>query len=329
MTTNDTRYDVLIIGQGASAYAAAMYTARYQIKPVIFGAIFGGETATGGLIENYPGYPEIDGFDLMMKFREQADKYEVSIVSENVVSVEQQQDCFEVTTESGDKYTGASVIMCVGRERRTLGIENELEWMGRGVSFCAVCDAPLTRNRIVGIVGGGDSAVKGAVLLSKYAEKVYIIYRQAAFTRPEAVNLSQLDAADNIVQVLSSNVVKLIGENGLDGVELDNELDGSKEIKLTNLFIEIGADPRRELPDQLGVEVNELDEVVVDKYGRTNVEGVFAAGDLTDSSGDLKQTITAAASGAMAATGAYEYVSQHGNRCKCHSWGYDLDRAAD
>ena len=102
-----------------------------------------------------------------------------------------------------------------------------------------------------------------------------------------------------------------------------------EQIVGNNVVIEIGADPRRELPDQLGIEVNELDEVVVDKYGRTNVEGVFAAGDLTDSSGDLKQTITAAASGAMAATGAYEYVSQHGNRCKCHSWGYDLDRAAD
>ena len=324
MTTQNGAYDVLIAGQGASGYAAAMYAARYQMKPVIFGEMFGGETATGGLIENYPGYTEIDGFDLMMKFQEQALKYDVPIVSENIVKLEKAGDCFEATTEGGDVYRGATALLAVGRERRKLGLEHEDEWTGRGVSFCSVCDAPLHRGNTVGVVGGGDAAVKGAVLLSKYAEKVYIIYRQSEFTRPEAANLRQMQAQENITPLLSTNVVELRGGDGLDGVRLDRAFEGSDGLELDGIFIEIGADPRTELPEQLGCDLNDLNEVIVDKFGRTSVEGVYAAGDLSDGAGDLKQTITASALGAMAATAAYEYISEHGNRCEVHAMGYSM-----
>lgn len=324
MTAQTTQNDIMIVGQGAAGYAAALYAARYQIKPIIFGAHFGGETATGGLIENYPGYPEIDGFDLMLKFRDQAEKYKVPIVNEDIVSITRDGNCFEATTDHGNKHLGVSVILAVGRERRKLGVEHEDEWTGRGISFCSTCDAPLCRGRTVGVVGGGDAAIKGAVLVSKYADKVYIIYRKDRFTRPEAANLRQMRERPNIEPIFSANIIGLKGEDSLIGVVLDRELKGSRELKLDGLFIEIGADPRVELPKQLGLEVNELNEVKVDKFGRTNVEGVFAAGDLTDGSGDLKQTITATALGAMAATAAYEYVSKHGNRCHCHAMGYSL-----
>jgi thioredoxin reductase (NADPH) len=324
---NETIHDVLIAGQGAAGYAAAMYAARYQISPVVFGAVFGGETATGGLIENYPGYPEIDGFELMMKFREHAQKYGVPIVDEDAAKIERRSDCFELTTDEGNTYLGASVILAVGRERRTLGLEHEVEWTGRGVSYCSTCDAPLHRDNVVGVVGGGDSAVKGAALLSKYARQVYVIYRRESFTRPEPVNLRQLESSDNVTTLFNTNVVGLLGDDGLDGVVLDRPHAGSSELALNGLFIEIGADPRVELAEQLGVELNELNEVRVDKHGRTNVDGVFAAGDLTDASGDLKQTITAAASGALAATAAYEYVSIHGNRCATHAAGYHIEAA--
>ena len=324
---NETIYDVLIAGQGAAGYAAAMYAARYQIRPVVFGAVFGGETATGGLIENYPGYPEIDGLELMLKFREHAEKYEVPIVNEDAASITRRSDCFELTTDEGNVYLGASVILAVGRERRTLGLEHEAEWTGRGVSYCSTCDAPLHRDNVVGVVGGGDSAVKGAALLSKYAREVYVIYRRDSFTRPEPVNLRQLEASENVTTLFNTNVVGLLGDDGLDGVVLDRPHAGSSELAVHGLFIEIGADPRVELARQLGVELNDQDEVRVDKQGATNVEGVFAAGDLTDAAGDLKQTITAAASGALAATAAYEYVSRHGNRCAMHSAGYSIAAA--
>ncbi len=325
MTRDDTQYDILIAGQGASAYAAAMYAARYDMKSILFGALFGGETATGGLIENYPGYPEIDGFDLMLKFREHAEKYRLPLVSEDIVSMTKNGECFEATTDQGNTYSGASVILAVGRERRKLGLEHEEEWTGKGISYCSTCDAPLHRNNVVGVVGGGDSAVKGAVLLCKYAKDVYIIYRGDKFTRPEASNLSRLAKCTNAKSLFNTNVIELKGEDGLTGVVLDREHEGSNQLELNGLFIEIGAEPRVELANQLGLELNEVNEVKVDKMGRTNVEGVFGAGDLTDASGDLKQTITAASQGALAATAAYEYVSKHGNRCVLHAAGYSLD----
>jgi thioredoxin reductase (NADPH) len=324
MADQNTHYDILIIGQGASSYAAAMYAARYQMKPIIFGAIFGGETATGGTIENYPGYPEIDGFELMMKFREQAEKYDVPIVDENIIKAEKLDDGFQVKTEAGETYHGTSIMLGVGRERRTLGLEHETEWMGRGVSYCATCDAPLHRGNTVAVVGGGDSAIKGAVLLGKYAETVYIVYRQDRFTRPEPINLAQLDASENVHPIFNAQIVELIGDNGLTGIVLNLDFEGSNRLTVDGVFIEIGADPRVELPNQLGLTLNENNEVIVDKSGATNIEGVFAAGDLTDASGDLKQTITAAAQGAVAATSAYEYVSQHSNACETHAMGFSL-----
>ena len=327
MTSQNSNYDVLIIGQGASSYAAALYAARYQMRSVIFGANFGGETATGGLIENYPGAPAIDGYKLMTNFRTQTDAYDVPVVNENIVSIRKVDDCFEATTESGEVFVGSSVMLGVGRERRRLGLAHEDDWMGRGVSFCSTCDAPLHRGNIVAVVGGGDAAIKGAILLSKYADKVYVIYRQGRFTRPEAANLRQMEEQSNIITIFNTNVVELLGQDGLTGVVLDQDFEGDSRLALDGIFIEIGADPRVELPNQLGLKLNDVNEVMVDKFGRTNVDGVYAAGDLTDGAGDLKQTITAAALGAMAATAAYEYVSEHGSRCGSHSTGYDL--AAD
>ena len=325
MTIYDGVYDVMIAGQGAAGYAAALYAARYQMKSAIFGGSFGGETATGGVIENYPGHPEIDGFELMTKFREQVDRYDVPVVDENVAQLTRSEDCFLLTTEEGNRYQGASVILAVGRERRKLGLEHEEDWTGRGISYCSTCDAPLHRGNRVGVVGGGDSAIKGALLLSKYAEQVYVIYRQDTFTRPEAVNLRQLEEASNIEPLLSTSVVELKGQDGLNSIMLDRAWNGARELPLDGLFIEIGADPRVDLAGQLGVELSEVNEVRVDKYAHTSVEGVFAAGDVTDASGELKQTITAAAQGAIAATAAYQYVSTHDNACAIHAEGYSLD----
>jgi thioredoxin reductase (NADPH) len=301
------------------AFAAALYAARYQIKPVVIGETFGGETATGGLIENYPGYPEIDGFDLMLKFREQADKYEVPVIDDKVVSVEGVDGHYTATTFGGETYVGASVLLAVGRERRKLGLEHEEEWTGKGVSFCSTCDAPLHRGNVVAVVGGGDAAIKGAVLLTRYAQKVYVVYRGSRFTRPEPANLRALGEASNAETLFETNVVALEGEDSLSGIVLDREHDGSTEIAVHGIFLEIGADPRSELAVQLGVDLNERDEVVVDRRMGTNVPGVFAAGDLTDASGELKQTITAAAQGALAAATAYEYVTEHNEACKWHA----------
>ena len=139
MSASEGQYDIVIAGQGAAGFAAALYAARYQTSVVVIGETFGGETAIGGSIENYPGYVDIDGFDLMMHFRAQAEKYEVPIVDDKVSKIRGVDACYEVETEYGGAYQAQTVILAVGRERRKLGLAHEEEWTGRGVSFCSVC----------------------------------------------------------------------------------------------------------------------------------------------------------------------------------------------
>ena len=321
MIAQDIRYDVIIVGQGAAAFAAGLYSARYQIKTLVVGETFGGETATGGLIENYPGYVGIDGGELMMHMKEQVERYGVMVVDDRVEAIARHEDCFEVSARDGT-YQGTAVILAVGRERRKLGLDHEDEWTGRGVSFCATCDAPLYRGKVAAVVGGGDAAVKGAVLLGRYAANVYIIYRGEAYTRPEPVNIQKLSESANVESLFKTNVTQLKGVDGLNGVLLDRQHNGSPELGLDGLFIEIGADPRVALAVQLGLELNEKNEIKVDKEMSTSVHGVFAAGDVTDASGDLKQTVTAAAHGAIAATSAYAHVSAHPDACAPHAVGY-------
>ncbi len=319
----ETTYDILIIGQGAAAFGAGLYAARYQAKPIVIGEKFGGETATGGVIENYPGYVSIEGLDLMLAMKAQVEKYQAPLVDAKVTRVARQGECFVAETDEAS-YQGQSLILAVGRERRTLGLAHEREWTGRGVSYCAVCDAPLYRGKVAGVVGGGDSAVKGAVLLSKYAKRVYLIHRGDRLTRPEPVNVQHLRERPNVEPLFRASVVALEGDGGLSGVTLDRPHNGSARLALDGLFIEIGADPNVDLARQLGVALTPQDEIEVDKLMRTNVEGVFAAGDVTNGAGHLKQTITAAAQGVIAATSAYNYVAKHPHACQKHAVGASL-----
>lgn len=306
--------DLLIAGQGAAAFAAALYAARYQMDLVVAAEQFGGETAIGGMIENYPGTGDIDGFELMMKFKEQVDNLEVPTLNSNVVKAEKSGDRFKVELEDGSVVNALSVILAVGRERRKLNLPHEEEWTGKGVSYCSTCDAPLYRNKkSAAVVGGGNAAVEGAILLAKYAETVYLVYRGDKLFRPEPILLKVLAKTDNLKVLLETEVAELLGsdEAGLTGVRLTKPFEGSDELTLDGLFIEAGADPRLEIPKQLGLEINpDTDEVHVDRMQRTNVPGIYAAGDLTDGT-DLKQTITAASQGAISALSAYTHVMEH------------------
>ena len=327
MHTSEDHFDIVIAGQGAAGFAAALYAARYQTRAIVIGETFGGETAIGGSIENYPGYLDIDGFDLMMHFRSQAEKYDVPIVDDKITKIANADVCYEVETETGVVYQAQAVILAVGRERRKLGLEHEEEWVGRGVSYCSVCDAPLHRGNAVAVVGGGNAAVEGAILLAKYARQVYLIYRGADFFRPDRVVVEELNRTNNVTHLLQTNVVELRGTDGVDGIVIDRPYSGSRELAVHGIFIEIGADPRAELAKQLGVALNDEEEVIVDRDMSTNVHGVFAAGDLTNASGNLKQTVTAAAQGAIAASTAYKYIAEHPQSCRWHAAGVEREVA--
>ena len=208
-----TTIDVLIAGQGAAAFSAGLYSVRYQMKTVVVGEQFGGETAIGGLIENYPGQPDIDGFDLMMKFKEQVENLETEIVSSDLKFVKNNVNgSFDCILENGTLYEATSVILAMGRERRKLGLNNEEEWMGKGVSYCSTCDAPLYRGKAsVAVVGGGNAAVEGAILLSKYAKTVHLIYRGNKFFRPEPMLLEILYSTKNVKILLETKITGLLG----------------------------------------------------------------------------------------------------------------------
>ena len=312
---NDARTaDVLIAGQGAAAYSAALYSARYQQDTLLVAEQFGGETATGGQIENYPGVPDIDGYDLMLKFKEQTDGLDVPLVMSNLLHVRPENDYFSCEMDDGSTVRALSVILAVGRERRKLWLDHEDDWVGKGISYCSTCDAPLYRNKVVAVVGGGSAAVEGAVLIARYATRVYLIYRREQFNRPEPVLLRILGQTDNISQLMSTEVVELLGTDlaGLQGIRISRPHEGADALEVDGLFIEIGADPRVAIARELGLERSPATgEVHVNRLMHTSMPGIYAAGDLTDASGPLKQTVTAAAQGAIAALSAYTYVSEH------------------
>lgn len=322
-TRNKNAYDVVIIGQGASAFGAALYSARYQMKTLVIGDEFGGETATGSIIENYPGYSHIDGFDLMLAMKKQVEDLEVEVITDEVTDIQNDGNCFISTAHDG-RYQSAAIILAVGRERRKLDLANESDLLGKGVSYCSTCDAPLYRDQTVAVVGGGDAAAKGAVLLGKYASRVYLIYRKDQLTRPEPVNIEMVNKSENLVQVPATNVIGLIGDDKLERIALDRPHEGSSELDVDGIFIEIGADPRNKLALPLGVMTNSQGEIMVSRMGETTVSGVFAAGDVTDATGELKQTITSTAQGVIAATSAYRYITEHGNMCQMHGAGFAL-----
>ena len=301
--------DLLIAGQGAAGYSAALYAARYQVSTLIAGGEFGGETAIGGMIENYPGI-ELDGFDLMMNMKNQVMGYDVELLEENIETIKIENNSFKAFT-SNSSIEAKSIILCVGRERRKLGLHNEEGLLGKGVSYCSTCDAPLYKNKIVAVAGGGNAAVEGAILLSKYAKEVNLIYRGRELYRPEKILLDQIKDIKNINFYLESNIIALLeNDSGVNGVRLSKKTN-QIDIEIDGIFIEIGADPRLELPNQLKLEIDKSTaEVSVNKLMETNVNGIFAAGDLTNASGPLKQTVTAAGQGAIAALSAYTYLSE-------------------
>ena len=308
--------DVLIAGQGAAGFAAGLYSARYQMKTAIAGQDFGGETAIGGLIENYPGNIEIDGFDLMLEFKKQVTELEVPIIEDNLKSVSKTEKGFFCELNNGQEIETKTVILAIGRERRKLGLKNEDEWTGKGVSYCSTCDAPLYKNKnLAVVVGGGNAAVEGAILIAKYAKKVFLVYRGEKLWRPEPILLETLNKTENVDVLLNNNVIELIGSDfgGLQKIKFEKEHNNETEYTVDGLMIEAGADPRIEIPNSLGIDLDiETNEVVVDKDQKTNIDGIYAAGDLTNGS-NLKQTITAASQGAISALSAYNYCLENKN----------------
>jgi thioredoxin reductase (NADPH) len=302
--------DIIIIGSGPAGYTAAVYTARANLRPLMFE---GSVTAGGALmnttdVENFPGFADgVMGPELMEQMRKQAQRFGAEIVTDDVVSVDLAGAIKSVTTGSGTTHQARAVILAMGSGYRELGLSNEKRLSGHGVSWCATCDGFFFRGQDIVVVGGGDSALEEATFLTKFADSVTVVHRRDSL-RASKIMADRAMANSKISFAWNSEVVDILGESKVAGVRLRDTVTGAeREIAATGLFVAIGHDPRSELvKDQLELDAEGY-VLVEGSTTRTNLPGVFASGDLVDHT--YRQAITAAGSGCSAALDAERYLA--------------------
>ncbi|MCK4552615.1 FAD-dependent oxidoreductase [Candidatus Pacearchaeota archaeon] len=326
-------YDLIIIGAGPAGLTAALYAARYKVNVLVIGMLHGGTATEAHKVCNFPSYENVGGVELMLKMIKQVKNLKVEIKQEEVININR-KDLFKIVTNK-EEYSSKKIIIATGSKRMKLGVEREEELTGKGIHYCTTCDAGFYKAKTVGVVGGGNAALTSALLLAKIAKKVYVIYRRDKFFKAEPMWVDEVKKEKKIVPVFNSKVLELIGKNKLEEVEIkqvyappgvpphyvpgartSNEVPpdtqgghenlqagmqggilGGKKIKLDGLFIEIGGISNIKLAKLLGIKL-ERNYIKVDKEQKTNVEGVFAAGDVTNNC--LKQIVTACGEGAVA-----------------------------
>ena len=293
-------YDIVIIGAGTAGLTAAIYAARAGKKVLILeNESIGGQIATSPKVENYPGFSEISGMEFSDRLYEQASALGVELELDKAEKITDNGDNKTVKTEYGE-FTCKSVIIATGVKHRHLGIEAEEKYMGRGVSYCAVCDGAFYKGKDVAVVGGGNSAVQSAIMLSNICNKVYLIHRRDEF-RCEKKLSDEVRAIENIELVLSSTVQDLKGEDKLTTVIIENKSGETEEISAEGLFVLVGQIPENNAFADL-IALDESGYIVAGEDCKTNVEGIFAAGDCRTKA--IRQLTTAAADGSVSALAA-------------------------
>lgn len=307
--------DLIIIGAGAAGCAASIYASRYKIKHLIFGEKVGGQFVDASVVENYPGFLSISGWELTQKFQEQVESYGLTIENETVGDLKKSADGFEITTKAGNKYQSKAVILALGGKHRQLNVSGEDKFLGKGVSYCATCDAPLFRQKTVVVVGGGDSAITAVLQVAVYADQIYLVQRGDKLTA-EPIWIERLNQAiaqgAKIALVLGNQIKEIEGEQFVERVVLTEPFEGSNILVVQGVLIEIGLVPASSLAKRLEVELDERGYIKITPDYSTNIPGVFAAGDIAHLPGSLhfSQILTSAAQGAWAAAAVYRFLHQ-------------------
>jgi len=308
MDADPTLHDIIIVGGGPAGLTAAVYAARKMLDVLLITQNIGGQALYSLDVENYMGYQFISGQDLMDRFEKQVEKYNVKKVFSDVKSVEKINGAFITRSEKGDEYRGKTVIIATGKKSRTLNAKGLDRLIGRGVSYCATCDAPLFMDSDVAVVGGGNSAITAAYELMSIARKVYLVNRSAL--KADELYLEKIRDAPNIERFVGYELVEVTGDDVLNSAMLRNLSDGSSvTLPVAGIFIEIGLIPNSAVVKGL-VSLNKNDEIIVSCDCSTSLPGVFAAGDVTTV--PEKQIIVAAGEGAKAAISAYKYLLNEG-----------------
>ncbi|MFP3580904.1 thioredoxin-disulfide reductase [Arthrobacter sp. SIMBA_036] len=302
--------DVIIVGSGPAGYTAAVYTARANMKPLL---IAGSVTAGGELmnttdVENYPGFPEgIMGPDLMENFEKQAARFGTEILFEDVTNLEVDGDIKTVTIGTGETFQARAIILSTGSAYRELGLANEKRLSGHGVSWCATCDGFFFKDQDIAVVGGGDSAMEEALFLTKFAKSVTVVHRRDTL-KASKIMADRAKAHEKITFAWNSAVEDVLGGDKVTGLKLKNLVDGTEtELPVTGVFVAIGNDPRTDLVRGKVALTPEGTIAVDGRSSRTNIPGVFAAGDVIDPT--YRQAITASGSGCVAALDVEHFLA--------------------
>jgi len=300
----DGIWDIIYIGAGCAGLGGSVYSRRFGMSTLIIGELMGGTITLTHLVENYPGFTSLTGSELAQHLIDHAKANDVEIVNKRVSSIEREPNEGLFLLKVGEEtYKAHTVVLATGGKHRHLNVPGEEDYTNKGVSYCATCDGPFFRGKTVGVVGGGDSAVKESLLLGEICEKVYIIYRGKE-VRPEPINKTRMESMSNIEVITETNITEILG----DGTKFNKvKFDTGSELELDGLFIEIGMDPLSELAVPLGVELNQKKEVNIDLMSNTNVPGFYAAGDITNT--PWKQAIVGVAESTKAAYSAFNYWS--------------------
>lgn len=301
------KYDVIIIGGGAAGLTAALYASRRNLKTLILSQDIGGQGTMASTIENYPGIEEIKGPSLMMNFMNQAKKFGAEIKMGEVSEVKKISEGLSISISSGENFESHSLILAFGLSHRHLDVPGEKELIGKGVAYCATCDAPLYKGKNVAVVGGGNSALDAALLLAQNSPKVYLIHRRDKFAG-EAVLVSQVEKNEKIEIIYNAEVKEIKGKNFVEKI-IVSAGEKDKELTVEGVFVEIGFEVKADFIKDL-VKQDQRRQIIIDKDNKTSQDGIFAAGDATDIS--HKQVVISAGEGAKAALSAHKYLQEKG-----------------
>jgi len=304
--SNKNEFDLVIIGGGPAGLTAAIYGGRMGLTTALYeGTGFGGLAGTAPKIENYPGFESIHGLELTEKMRKQAGKWGATFFYEKVSAINPKE--MTVTTSAGD-IKAKAIIIATGSKHLTLGLPNEFDLIGNGISYCATCDGPLFRDQVVATVGGSNAAGLEVIYLSGVAEKVYLIHRRHCM-RAEACIVDEVDSLPNVVPMYNSIIEEAIPkDNRLGELKIKNIETGEiTNINVNALFIAIGVEPQTEIAKKVGVEIDDDKFIIVNKQQETNFPGIYAAGDVT---GGIRQVTTAVGEATTAAMNAYLFIKK-------------------
>ena len=301
--------DLIIVGAGPAGLTASIYASRYKIEHQVLGLLSGGAMTEAYKICNFPSEVSISGWELAQKIENNARQLGGKIEAGEVIKISGHYPNFQLELADGRKLVSKTILLASGAKRRHLGRPNEDKFLGHGLAYCATCDGPFFKDKIVGVVGGGNCAATAVIFLSAIAAQVLWFYLGSEPGAVEPSWLEEIRRQDNIKLMARSEIKALLGDNHLTGVTVDRG-NNTEDINLDGLFVEIGSTPNNGLLQQLGGTVNEGGYIVVDGTQTTTIPGVWAAGDVTTSSNGLRQIVTACSEGAIAADSIFKFLQQ-------------------